>query len=82
LIPPYAIGVFTGFTLAQAGMVRHWLGGRPNGWWWRVTINGLGGVATGIATLIFVLTKFRDGGGMVVFAVPLLIWLFIRVSAY
>ena len=31
LIPLYAIGVFTAFTLSQAGMVRHWLGERGPG---------------------------------------------------
>ncbi|HVB13981.1 MAG TPA: APC family permease [Candidatus Dormibacteraeota bacterium] len=82
LIPLYAIGVFTGFTLAQSGMVRHWLGERPSGWWWRVAINGLGATTTGVATLIFVFTKFREGAWVVVVAIPLLIWLFVRVSAY
>ncbi len=28
LIPLYAVGVFIDFTIAQAGMVRHWLGTR------------------------------------------------------
>lgn len=82
LIPLYAIGVFTGFTLAQSGMVRHWLKARPRGWSWRVTINGLGAATTGVATLIFVFTKFREGAWVVVIAIPLLIWLFLRISAY
>jgi amino acid transporter len=82
LIPLFAIGVFTGFTLAQSGMVVHWLRAQSRGWWWRLTINGLGASASGVATLIFVLTKFREGGWVVVVAVPLLILLFVRVSAY
>ncbi len=32
LMPLFAIGVFVGFTLSQAGMVRHWWQGRPEGW--------------------------------------------------
>ncbi len=82
LIPLFAIGVFTGFTLAQAGMVRHWLGTRSAGWWWRCGINGLGAVASGVATLIFVVTKFREGAWVVVIAIPLLILLFVRVHTY
>jgi amino acid transporter len=82
LIPLFAIGVFTGFTLAQAGMVRHWLGARSKGWWWRCGINGLGGIASGVATLIFVFSKFREGAWVVVVAIPLLILLFVRVSTY
>ena len=82
LIPLFAIGVFTGFTLAQAGMVRHWLRERSQGWWWRCGINGLGGIASGVATLIFVFSKFREGAWVVVVAIPLLILLFVRISTY
>jgi amino acid transporter len=82
LIPLFAIGVFTGFTLAQAGMVRHWLRVRSQGWWWRCGINGLGSTASGIATLIFVFSKFREGAWVVVVAIPLLILLFLRISTY
>lgn len=32
LVPLFAIGVFVGFTLSQAGMVRYWLTDRPRGW--------------------------------------------------
>lgn len=82
LIPLYAIGVFTGFTLAQSGMVHHWLKARTAGWWWRAMINGLGAVVSGTATVIFILTKFREGAWVVVLAIPLLIWLFLRISHY
>jgi amino acid transporter len=82
LIPLYAIGVFTGFTLAQVGMVNHWRRARARGWWWRATINALGASASGVATLIFVFSKFREGAWVVVVAIPLLIVLYVRVSAY
>jgi amino acid transporter len=42
LVPLFAIGVFVGFTLSQAGMVRHWVGDRPAGWRWRAALNGFG----------------------------------------
>jgi amino acid transporter len=82
LIPLYAIGVFTGFTLAQSGMVHHWWTARTGGWRWRAPINGFGAVVSGTATLIFVFTKFREGAWVVVLAIPLLIWLFLRISGY
>ena len=82
LIPLFAIGVFTGFTLAQSGMVRHWWRVRSSGWRWRVAINGLGATASGASTLIFVLTKFREGAWVVVVVVPLLILLFVRINHY
>ncbi len=82
LIPLFAIGVFTGFTLSQSGLVLHWRRTRPPGWARRAAINGVGAVITALATAIFLLTKFLAGAWVVVVAVPLLILLFNRVEAY
>ena len=59
LIPLYAIGAFTAFTLSQAGMVMHWRkqGGSPV----RMSLNALGAVATGITTLVVLVAKFVEG---------------------
>src|ERR1700729_1867366 len=46
LVPLFAIGVFVGFTLSQAGMVRHWRERRSQGWQGRAVINGVGAVFT------------------------------------
>jgi amino acid transporter len=82
LIPLFAIGVFTGFTLSQAGLVIHWRRTRERMWVRRATINGIGAVVTASATIIFLLTKFVDGAWVVVVAVPLFIVLFNRVETY
>src|SRR5213079_2232744 len=58
LIHLYVIGVFTAFTLAQAGMVRYWLRTHRPGWRWSALLNGLGAVTTGVVTVIVVATKF------------------------
>ena len=82
LIPLFAIGVFTGFTLAQAGMVVHWWRSRPHGWQQRAAINGIGATATATATVVFLVTKFTEGAWVVVLAVPALIVLFTRIHRY
>lgn len=82
LIPLYAIGVFTAFTLAQSGLVKHWWKTRPAGWRHRAVINGAGAVTTGVATVVFLVTKFTVGAWVVVLAVPALITLFARTHAY
>ncbi len=82
LIPLFAIGVFTGFTLSQTGLVRHWHQERPRHWRARAALNALGAVMTAVATVIFVLTKFTAGAWVVVIAVPALILLFTRVARY
>jgi amino acid transporter len=82
LIPLFAIGVFTGFTLSQAGLVVRWHRTREQGWRWRSTINGAGAAVTATATVIFLFTKFIQGAWVVVLAVPTLILLFNRIKAY
>jgi len=82
LIPLFAIGVFTGFTLAQAGLVVHWWRSRQRGWQQRAAINGIGAAATSIATAVFLVTKFTEGAWVVVLAVPALIILFTRIRRY
>ncbi len=82
LIPLFAIGVFIGFTLSQAGLVVHWRRTRVPGWSRRAMINGLGAMVTGAATIIFILTKFVDGAWVVVVAIPLFILLFNRINRY
>ena len=82
LIPLFAIGVFTGFTLSQSGLVVHWRRRRPPGWKRRAIINGIGAVVTAIATVVFLFTKFTEGAWVVVVAIPLFIVLFLRVHVY
>jgi len=82
LIPLFAIGVFTGFTLSQTGMVVHWWRARPHGWWQRAALNGLGAAGTAATTLIFLFAKFAEGGWVVVVTVPLLILMFNWVHGY
>jgi hypothetical protein len=82
LIPLFAIGVFTGFTLSQSGLVVHWWRTRPPRWEFRAALNGLGATVTAIATMVFILTKFTEGAWVVVIAVPGLIFLFTRIHRY
>ncbi|WP_322819355.1 APC family permease [Tepidiforma sp.] len=70
LIPLYAFGVFLSFTLSQAGMVVHWYRLRERGWRASMVVNGFGAVVTAVVTGIVVVTKFHEGGWMVVVAVP------------
>jgi amino acid transporter len=79
LIPVFAIGVFVGFTLSQAGMVRHWHEQRGDGWVSRAFINGLGAVLTTAALAIELVSKFTQGAYLVVIVVPLLVLMFDRI---
>ncbi|MEV5960318.1 APC family permease [Kribbella sp. NPDC051952] len=73
LVPLFAIGVFVGFTLSQAGMVRHWWHTRPGGWRFKLALNGLGAVLTGVAAVVVTATKFTEGAWLIVIALPALV---------
>ena len=82
LVPLYAIGVFVCFTLSQAGMVMHWRATRSEGWRWKAALNGVGAIATGVVSLIQVVTKFTSGGWIVVAIIPLIILVLRKVHAH
>lgn len=79
LIQLYVVGVFTAFTLSQAGMVRHWFKVRGDGWRHRVVINGIGALTTGVVLVIVTITKFSKGAKVVVFAIPVIVAFFLAV---
>ena len=79
LIPVFAIGVFVGFTLSQAGMVKHWHEQHSDGWVGRAFINGLGAVLTTVALAIELVSKFTEGAWLVVLVIPLVVLLFNRI---
>ncbi|MDR0342996.1 MAG: APC family permease, partial [Nocardiopsaceae bacterium] len=82
LIPLFAIGVFTGFTLSQTGLVVHWRQTRPPRWRHRAILNGTGAIITAVATVIFLFTKFTAGAWVVVLAIPAFIALFARIHRH
>jgi hypothetical protein len=61
IIPLYAFGVFTAFTLSQFGMVQHWRRMREPGWRRSLIINGFGGSVTFVVAIIVGATKFTHG---------------------
>ena len=79
LIPLYAIGVFTAFTLSQAGMVRHWYVERGPGWRRSAFFNGLGATTTAIVVVIFAIAKFALGAWIILLVVPILVALMLFV---
>jgi amino acid transporter len=76
LIPLFAVGLFTAFTLSQAGMVvHHWRLREPR---WRIglAINGVGAVATTLVTAVILVSKFTEGAWIPALVIPLLVFLF------
>ncbi len=72
LVALYAIGVFTGFAMAGAGMVKHHLDERGAHWRRSVVVNGFSAFLTAFIVLIFATVKFREGAWVVVLVGPLM----------
>lgn len=79
LIPLYAVGVFLSFTLSQAGMVRHHLRIREQGWQRSLAINAVGATATGIVTAVIATAKFTHGAWIVLILIPTIVGFFLWV---
>ncbi len=87
LIPLYAVGVFTAFTLSQAGMVYHWLKLRGDkeagrGWQWRIAVNGLGAVVTFVVLCTILWEKFAEGAWISVLLTALLFGIFKAINGH
>jgi amino acid transporter len=82
LIQLYVVGVFTAFTLSQAGMVRRWLRLRERRWQRSAAINAIGTVATGVVLIIVSVTKFVGGAWIVISATPIIVLALLSVHRH
>jgi amino acid transporter len=80
LVPFYAIGVFTGFSMAGYGMTKHHLTQREPGWQRRLAINLSAAILSTIVVGIFAVAKFTEGAWLVVVVFPILVLLLMRLN--
>jgi amino acid transporter len=80
LIPLFAVGAFTAFTLSQLGMAFHWL--RQHGKRTRLLINGAGAIGTGAALCVILSAKFIEGAWITVLVIPSVISLLKAIKHY
>jgi amino acid transporter len=82
LIPLYAVGVFTAFTLSQTGMVRHHFKERQPRWQLGAAVNATGALSTLIVVLIVASTKFTSGAWIPIVIIPPVMLLFLRIKRH
>jgi amino acid transporter len=82
LLPLYAIGAFSSFTLSQFGMVMRWR--KLKGEWWKLKalINGFGTLTTAVVVLIIAFEKFKAGAWLVIVITPILVLMFMRIKKH
>jgi len=79
LVAFYALGVFTGFTLAGFGMTRYFQRTKPQGWKLKVFINGLAGSISLTIVIIFSVVKFTQGAWLVLVVAPIMVATFLKL---
>jgi len=91
LIPLFASGAFTAFTLAQAAMAVHWKrisrsndikAAEKRGAKFKYIINAVGAAGTGAGLIVIIMTKFAAGAWIVLAAMPAIIFLFKNIKRH
>jgi amino acid transporter len=80
VVPMFAMGVFTGFSMAGYGMTKHHLTHRDPGWRRKLVINLSAGILSTIVVLIFAVAKFTEGAWLVVVVFPILVFGLMRLN--
>lgn len=80
LVALYAIGVFTAFTMAGAGLAVYHLRRREPYRRPKIVLNGLAALTSAAVVLIFAVTKFTEGAWLVVVVFPLGVWALTRIN--
>ncbi|MBZ0213950.1 MAG: APC family permease [Nitrospirae bacterium] len=74
LLPLYAVGVFTAFTLSQSGMVSYWRRHKGSGLS-KLMVNAFGAVCTGAVAIVILVTKFAEGAWIVLVLMAATVWM-------
>jgi amino acid transporter len=80
IVPLFAMGVFTGFSMAGYGMTKHHLAHREPGWRRKLVINLSAGIMSTIVVGIFAVAKFTEGAWLVVVVMPVLVLALMRLN--
>jgi amino acid transporter len=80
LVPMFAMGVFTAFSMAGYGMTKHWLTHRGPGWRYKLAVNLSAGILSTSVVAIFAIAKFTEGAWLVVVVFPVLVLGLMRLN--
>ena len=80
LVPFYAIGVFTAFTMAGFGMAKYYRTHQGPGWRHKLVICFSSGVLTSIVVVIFAVVKFTSGAWLILIIFPIGVFALIRLN--
>ena len=82
LVPLFAVGLFTSFTLSQAGMVvHHWRLREPR-WRLGLAVNALGAASTAVVLVVILVSKFTEGAWVPTLVIPVITVLFLAIHRH
>jgi len=82
LIPLYAVGVFTGFTLSQSGMFVRLIRLKEKQWLLKASFTGFGAFTTFAVAMSVVVVKFTDGAWIPAVVIPTMIFVFTGINRH
>jgi amino acid transporter len=82
LVPLYAVGVFSSFTLSQSGMCLRWVRIKGKNWQAKAIINGLGALFSASTVIILGVTKFISGAWIVILLIPLIVKIMLNIKKH
>ncbi len=81
LVAFYALGVFTGFTLAGFGMARHAKRNKSDNWRTKYVINTIAGSVSLVVVIIFSIVKFTEGAWIILLIAPIAVVSLLRLNS-
>ncbi len=82
LIPLYAVGVFTGFTISQSGMFVRLVRRKEKQWPIKAFFTGVGALTTFAVAMAVVIVKFTDGAWIPAVIIPSMIFIFTGINRH
>lgn len=82
LVPLFAVGAFTAFTLSQLGMVFHWIRSKEKGWHVKAFVNALGAIVTAATLVIISISKFMTGAWISLLVILILVVFFSKINVH
>jgi amino acid transporter len=80
LVPFFAMGVFSAFSMAGYGMTKYHLTHRAPGWRYKLLVNLSAGILSTIVVAIFAVAKFTEGAWLIVVVFPILVFALMRLN--
>ncbi|MBN2422986.1 amino acid permease [Candidatus Woesearchaeota archaeon] len=82
LIPLYAVGVFTSFTLSQAGMTKRHFALKSRNWRLSALVNILGTIMSFTVLIIIAVSKFTEGAWIIIILIPIFVFIFKKIHGH